>query len=224
MSIKKEEKMNAYLYGYQDKLYINLTNLCSNNCDFCVRNTADGVGGHNLWLEKEPSAEEVIARLKELNLDKYREFVFCGFGEPLYAFERLVEIGVFLRRKGKKTRLNTNGQAELIIKPEIVECMDGISDDIDICRRIVRILRGAVDTVSISLNASNAERYDEICRCAFKDDGFYSMLKFAEECVGKIQRVILSVVDTIGAEEIEKCGKIAGKIGAELRVRKYSAG
>ncbi|MDR2090895.1 MAG: TatD family nuclease-associated radical SAM protein [Clostridiales bacterium] len=288
--------MNTYLYGYQDKLYINLTNLCSNNCDFCVRNTADGVGGHNLWLENEPSAEEIIAELRGMNLDKYAEFVFCGFGEPLYAFEKLIEIGRFLKGKGKKTRLNTNGQASLIIGREVLDRIekkadknpgsvktrnenhtkDGVctlqknpenyaesgsakdseekgicnpyenhtKDGVcnlrknpetggcrsyenperkDICKRVVGILRGAVDTVGISLNASNAERYNEICRCAFGGEGFYAMLEFAKECAGKVKRVILSVVDTIGEDEIEKCKRLAGEVGAELRIRKYSA-
>jgi MoaA/NifB/PqqE/SkfB family radical SAM enzyme len=204
------------------------------------------VGGHNLRLEREPAVEEVVAELEKLNLDEYGEFVFCGFGEPLYAFEKLIAIGRFLRGKGKKTRLNTNGQASLIVRLETLkrvggaeilrgnpEIKSGFAEDaenprentgeIDVSAVAVGILSQAVDAVSISLNASDAEKYDGICRCAYGAYGFYSMLDFARECVGKIRKVILSVVDTIGAEEIERCGKIATEIGAELRVRKYGA-
>ncbi|MDR3263434.1 MAG: TatD family nuclease-associated radical SAM protein [Clostridiales bacterium] len=196
--------MNNYLYEYGDKLYINLTNECSNNCDFCVRNAADGVGGYNLWLSKEPSAKEIIESLKKTDLDKYKEFVFCGFGEPLYALKGILEIGGYLKSLKKSVRLNTNGQADFI-------CGAGTAEK----------LKNAVNTVSISLNASNAKKYNEVCKCAFGEKGFYAMLKFAEECVKNVDRVILSVVDTIGDDEIEKCRALTAHLGAEFRVRKY---
>ncbi|MDR2047318.1 MAG: TatD family nuclease-associated radical SAM protein [Clostridiales bacterium] len=207
--------MNTYIYEYGGKLYMNLTNKCSNSCGFCVRSTANGVGGHNLWLDKEPTAEEIIHRLNKTELDRYGEFVFCGFGEPLYAFDTLVEIGGFLRGKGRKTRLNTNGQAELILKGH--ERFRNLTD-------IVGALAEAVDTVSISLNASNAEKYNEICFCRFGTAGFYAMLDFAAECTGRIGRTIMSVVDTVGADEIERCGEIAENLGAEYRVRRFGVG
>jgi TatD family-associated radical SAM protein len=165
---------------------------------------SEGVGGNNLWLQKEPSSEEIIEELKNRDLSGYTEFVFCGFGEPLFAFDKIVEIGGFLRKAGKKVRLNTNGQADLIVG-----------------RNAAERLEDAVDTVSISLNASDAKKYNEICECAYGEDGFFSMLRFAKECVGRVKRVIFSVVNTIGEDEIKRCEKIAADIGAEFRVRKY---
>ena len=35
--------MNTLTYVYDNKIYLNLTNKCSNNCEFCIRHTGDGV-------------------------------------------------------------------------------------------------------------------------------------------------------------------------------------
>ena len=76
--------------------------------------------------------------------------------------------------------------------------------------------------ISISLNASNAEKYQEICHCKYGKQGFDEMIAFAKESVKQGFKTILTVVDTIPPEEIEKCGQIARKVGAEYRVRQYS--
>lgn len=73
--------MQNCVYEFGDSIYINLTNECSNSCDFCIRNFKEGVGGSGLWLEHEPSAAEVIAELGKRDLSRYRGAVFCGFGE-----------------------------------------------------------------------------------------------------------------------------------------------
>ena len=72
--------MKNFVYEYGDSLYINLTNRCSNACEFCIRNFSDGVGEDNLWLELEPTYEQVIEDLSLFPLKKYKEIVFCGFG------------------------------------------------------------------------------------------------------------------------------------------------
>lgn len=55
--------MNTLTYVYDNKIYLNLTNKCSNNCEFCIRHTGDGVLDYYLWLDKEPTANEVIEDL-----------------------------------------------------------------------------------------------------------------------------------------------------------------
>ena len=72
--------MDTIYYEAHKNLYLNLTNRCSADCIFCIRNFADGVYGYNLRLSKEPAAEEVIEALKGLDLSKYREIVFTGLG------------------------------------------------------------------------------------------------------------------------------------------------
>lgn len=191
---------NTIVYDFQDKTYINLTNRCSNNCDFCIRNTHDGIDDYYLWLTKEPTAAEVIAELEGREL---KQTVFCGFGEPLYALDTMLEVAGYLKNRGVITRLNTNGQASLIAGQGVAGRMKGL-----------------IDIVSISLNASTAEKYDAVCKCCFGEGGFDSMLEFASECKAHGMRVVLSVVDSIGDAEVEAARKIAAERCVEFKVRK----
>ena len=194
--------MDTCVYELENKLYINLTNRCTNACVFCVRNGNQGVGRHNLWLEKEPSAAEVIDALKKARFEKYGEIVFCGFGEPTYKLDEIIEIGGFIKKNKKRARLNTNGHGNLIHG-----------------RDITAGLAKAIDTVSISLNAPTAAGYQKICNSEYGLTAFDAMLEFARLCVPKFKKTVLSVVDTIGKAEIERCRKVCAGVGAEFRVR-----
>ena len=195
---------SIYAYEFEDNLYINLTNKCPNRCSFCIRNVKDEVNGNYLWLKKKPSYGDVIDAINKFDLKKYNEVVFCGFGEPTCELDLLCRIGDFLKKHNKVVRLNTNGLANLINKQE----------------NVANKLVGIVDEVSISLNASDAEKYQNICKSIYPN-AFGEMLKFAQQCVQAGICTILSVVSTIGKEEIEKCAKIAENIGAKFRVREY---
>lgn len=188
-------------YKIENKIYVNLTNRCSNSCDFCVRIT-DAYKEYGLWLSREPSAAEVIAELGDLK--DVPEVVFCGYGEPLYRLDAVLEIAAYVHSKGVKTRLNTNGQAKLIC-------------GFDVAPK----LKGLIDTVSISLNATSAEKYQAMCHSEFGEDAYDELLSFAKELKDYVPRVVLSIVDIIGADEVEKAKKIAAGVGVELRVRAY---
>ena len=171
--------MNNYVYEVGNNLYINVTNQCSNDCFFCIRNGHDDMNGTNLWLDKEPNFNDVLAQLPD-DLSKYGEVVFCGFGEPTYKIDLLSELGKYFKSKGMTTRLNTNGQANLIFGDDVAEK-----------------LVGAVDKVNVSLNASNAKEYPRICKSVFGEDSFEAMLEFAHQCQDLGMDVNLSVVDII---------------------------
>lgn len=188
-------------YEINDALYINLTNRCSNNCCFCIRNHPEGLG-FDLWLQKEPSLPEIMEDLK--NLEKYGEVVFCGFGEPLLRLKEVTEVCRYLKEKGVRTRINTNGQANLIWK-----------------RNVVPELKGLVDSISISLNAKNAEDYVKLCRPDRGEAAFDAVLDFAKECVKYIPEVWITVVDVISAHDIEVCRNMAESMGARFRARHY---
>ena len=48
-------------YIVDGALYINVTNRCTNNCEFCIRKNGDGAyGSDSLWLIREPSEEEIL--------------------------------------------------------------------------------------------------------------------------------------------------------------------
>lgn len=193
--------MDTYTYTIGNKIYVNLTNRCSNDCEFCVRRT-DAFKEIGLWLEYEPTAEEVINSFE--NLDAAEEVVFCGYGEPMYRLGVMLEVAEYVKGKGKPTRVNTNGQAALILGEGVPE---------KLC--------GKLDTVNVSLNATTAKGYQELCHSEFGEKAFYAMLDFAKECKKYVPKVVFSIVDVVGEEEIARARDIAAAVGVDLRVRRY---
>ena len=203
---KEENRKDTYLYTLDGNLYVNLTNKCSNGCDFCVRNERSSYYGNYLWLRNgDPTVEKVIAAANGFgDLSRFKEVVFCGFGEPTYKVAEMVALCDFFHEKGMKTRLNTNGQGNLINK-----------------RDIVPDLKGKIDFVNISLNASCVEKYQPICRSQYGEAGFAGLLEFAKLCRKEGVDCRFSIVDCIGEEEVEACKRLAESIRIPLYVRKY---
>ena len=204
--MKEENRKDTYLYALDGNLYVNLTNKCSNACDFCVRNERTSYFGHYLWLKNgDPTVEKVIQACKPFgDISYFNEVVFCGFGEPTYKVAEMVALCDFFHEKGLKTRLNTNGQGNLINK-----------------RDIVPDLKGKIDFVNISLNASCYEKYQPICRSQFRESGFEGMLEFAKICKRNGVACRFSIVDCIGEAEVEACKRLAESLRIPLYVRSY---
>ncbi len=195
-------------YECFDSLYVNITNKCSNRCTFCVRDKHDSVNeGGNLWLEREPSVEEIKADFLSRDLKKYKEIVFCGYGEPFERFDDVIAVSKWLKEnnEGIKIRVNTNGQGSLIAGRDITPEMKGL-----------------IDTVSISLNAENAEKYQKLCRSEFGGgEAYEGILEFARRAKSFVPNVIFTVVDIMPPDEIEACRKIAEDCGVGFRVREF---
>ena len=198
---------NDLLYEVHNGIYVNLTNRCPCACVFCLRQTTDRVGrSDRLWLEKEPTVEEIEAEFALRDMSKYEEVVFCGFGEPTERFDDLIKIAAFVKKTyGKPIRINTNGLGNLV---------NG--------RNIAPEMKGLIDVVSISLNTPSEERYMEEVRPKFGKGSYEAMLGFAKECVKYVPKVVLSTVDTtLTKEEEGECAKIAEAIGAVYRIRPF---
>ena len=77
--------------------------------------------GHSLWLEEEPTVEDVIKEFQKYDLDDFHEVVFCGFGEPLERVEDVIQIAGILKhfRRDLPIRVNTNGLACLIHQRDV---------------------------------------------------------------------------------------------------------
>ncbi|MGA3060262.1 MAG: TatD family nuclease-associated radical SAM protein [Candidatus Bathyarchaeia archaeon] len=139
----KDEKPRT-VYWIDNKLYLNITNQCSNCCFFCLRRYKRGVGGFNLKLFEEPSIEQITGQLAEaLNMRNWNEAVFCGFGEPTERLDVLLEVAEWIKQhygRPLKIRVNTNGHGYLLNRG----------------RDVAAELKAAgVDTVSVSLNAGD---------------------------------------------------------------------
>ena len=201
-----ENRKDTYAYTLDGNLYINLTNKCSNGCDFCVRNERASYYGNYLWLKKgDPTVEKVIAQVNGFgDLSRFKEVVFCGFGEPTYKMDEMLALCDYFHDKGLKTRLNTNGQGSLINK-----------------RDIPPELKGKIDFVNISLNASCSEKYQKICRSQFGESVFEAILEFAKQCNRNGVACRFSIVDCIGEEEVEACKRLAESVKVPLYIRSY---
>lgn len=187
-------------------VYVNLTNRCPCSCTFCLRQTKEMQESNSLWLKEEPTVDEVIKEFQKYDLNDFKEVVFCGFGEPMERVDDVIQIAGVLKlyRKDLPIRINTNGLGNLIHQ-----------------RDITPLLKGRIDIVSISLNAPDAKEYLELTRNKFGIESFQAMLDFAKECLKYVPHVVMSVVDIIGQEKIEKCQKICDDIGVKLRVRPF---
>ena len=199
--------MMTITYPVNKGLYINMTNRCSCNCTFCLRHNADGVyGSDSLWLDREPTVEEICDSVDTWDLTQFEEVVFCGYGEPTERLEDLLLVAKYIKDKQDiKIRINTNGLADLIWQ-----------------KQTASRLKGLIDTVSISLNTPNKEDYLKVVRPKFGVGSYDAMLNFAKDCTAYVPNVVMTVVDVVTSkEEQEKCRKICENIGARLRVRPF---
>lgn len=207
--ITVQEHIAKYPEGKRS-IYVNLTNRCTCTCTFCLRNLKEDAEDKELWLKEEPYVEEVKKGLDEQPWDYIDEVVFCGFGEPTMRLDDVVTLLRYIKKQHKdvKTRLNTNGLS-----------------DLEYGRDTSKDFAGSIlDTISISLNASNAERYLALTRSKFGMDSYDAMLTFAQHCKAYVPNVVLTVVDHVESdEEIEKCRSICESRGLTLRVRPYES-
>ena len=211
-----DEKMNTktknnFVYFLGNIMYINITNLCTNNCVFCIRGLNDTVAGFNLWLKEEDNivSLKIIEEIKANSPQTRDAVVFCGYGEPLIKLQIVKDIAKFFKDNYPQlpVRINTNGHANLIHK-----------------RNIVPELVGLIDKISVSLNAHNADLYKELTACKFdKELAYENVKKFINECHKNGIDVTATIVQGFGNYkiDIEKCKEIAEKLGAVFKVREW---
>ena len=199
---------NNYVYVLDGKLYINLTNLCTNDCVFCIRSIKDDVVGANLFLDSEKlDVEEVKKQLDDIKPENYKEIVFCGYGEPILKLEELKATSRYIKEKYPhlKTRINTNGQGNLIYK-----------------RNIVPELKGLIDSVSISFNGENKQVYDAISLPKI-ENAYEGMKEFIKECVKEGIETTATIVTGYKnyKVDLESCKSQIEALGAKFRERPW---
>lgn len=200
------EYIGDVLYDYASGLYVNLTNRCPCQCEFCIRDMVDSLGdADSLWLKREPTVSEVKEMLGQWKLPNYTELVFCGYGEPMERLDDVQQLCRYVKETTHlKTRINTNGLSDLLHG-----------------RRTAPELSGLVDAISISLNAASAEKYDRLCHPKFGLEAWPAILRFTEEVKQYVPDVTMSVVGgTIPEQDVDICRQIAQtKLGVKFRVR-----
>jgi len=194
-------------YIVRNSLCVNMTNRCTCDCDFCERRRHNGMGdASDLWLEREPTREEIWADIATRDLNIYDELLFCGFGEPTMRLDDLL----WIAKKVKETkptfsiRINTNGHANLIAKRDVTPALAGI-----------------IDAVNVSLNRADAAGYNEHMKPVYGEAAYDGLLDFAAKVKKFVPSVTLSVIDVLDEDELTQCKKIAEQLELPLRVRRY---
>ena len=192
-------------YNIKNSLYLNITNHCTNRCDFCIRDHGTGIFA-SLKLEREPTLDEILGDVLSQNLHKYKEIVFCGYGEPTCRLYDLLTVCKKLREvTDTPIRMNTNGHASLISGEDTAP-----------------MFKGLVDIVSISMNAADPDTYYQLCHPKFGEDTYVGGLKFAREISKYVPKVVLTAVEgTIQPDDVDRCRRIAADLGADFRLREY---
>ena len=202
------EDIMVITYVVKNTLYVNLTNHCTNRCEFCYRDYSHSDVFPNLRLEREPSLNEIITDLFSHKLGNYSEIVFSGGGEPTCRLYDMLETCKKLREAtNTPITVNTNGHASMILAEDTAP-----------------MFKGLVDCVSINLGAADSDTYMKLCHPKFGEDAFMGVLKFAREVSKYVPHVELTVVKgTINDFDLERCSGIAAEIGASFKVRDYIA-
>ena len=196
------------VYLLDKKVYINLTNACTNNCVFCIRTIKDDVVGANLFLSSENvDAKDVIAQLEAMKEKLSSEIIFCGYGEPMLKLDVLKEVAKYIKEHYPNTiiRVNTNGHANLVYK-----------------KNVLPELKGLVDKFSISLNGENEEVYNKLSKPNV--EGAYSAVKdFIKEAVKEGFDTTATIVTGYKDYKVDmpKCIEITKELGAKFRERPW---
>ena len=105
--------MMTITYPARNGIYVNMTNRCPCACTFCLRHNKDHVfDSDSLWLEREPTVEEVCDSIAAWDLSAYDEIVFCGYGEPTERLYDLLAVAKYIREKHPNTRFHICGACE----------------------------------------------------------------------------------------------------------------
>ncbi len=191
----------SFTYQIGNSLYINVTNRCNADCIFCDRKGEAVINGYNLKMKKSEEPEAYVY-IKEIGDPKrFKEIVFCGYGEPTIRWDVVKEIAKYVKENGGSTRMNTDGHGNFINKKDITP-----------------ELKGLIDTVSISLNSINAEQYGALMRV---DPSMHKeMLDFAIKAK-EYTHVIMSIVglSQVDAEAAKKF--VNEQLGVDFREREY---
>ncbi|PLX78153.1 MAG: radical SAM protein [Desulfuromonas sp.] len=200
--IGRIDQSTKIAYKIRNSLYLNVTNRCTNQCVFCAKRNDFFVKGHQLRLESEPSAAEVISAIGEPSV--YDEIVFCGYGEPLLRLDLVIEVAAWLKKKGCRVRINTDGLANLVHQ-----------------RNILPDLTGLVDVISVSLNAADPATYQHWCQSTIGEEAFDGVVSFLELAKDQVPTVIATAV-TLPEVDMRACRALADRIGVEFRERPYN--
>lgn len=185
----------AYTIG--DRCYLSITDRCTLACKFCPKTQGSmQVHEYDLTFNHRPDTDEIIAAIGDFS--DYSWIVFCGFGEPTLRLKTLLEVSDYIKQRGGRVRLNTDGLANLVhrrnVIPELAEC---------------------IDAMSVSLNAQNEPIYNLHCAPAL-EHSWQAMLDFLELASVSIPHVTATAINGLAGVDIAACRSLAKQRGVKF--------
>ena len=187
-------------YPIGDRLYLNITDRCTLECTFCPKTLGrPQVHDYDLSLSHRPTVEEIVASIGDPA--QYAEVVFCGFGEPTLRLKVLLEVARWIKARGGRVRVNTDGLANLVHKDDVLP-----------------LLGECVDALSVSLNAQDAEVYERVCQPALPGS-YEKMLGFLRAAPRHVPDVTATAIRGLDGVDIPACERLAHALGVKFRAR-----
>lgn len=195
----------AVAYFYDGTLYLAVTRRCTLACTFCPKTHGRWVvAGNDMSRDREPSLEELLAAAREvLRQHPTTHAAFVGLGEPTQRLDLVVAAGRALRAEGLQVRLVTDGLANL-------------RAGADVTGELV----GAVDEVSVSVNAPDGETYLRLCPNRYGAAAHAAACDFVRALARRGVPTVMSVVAAPGVD-VPACEALARTLGVPLRVRAW---
>ncbi len=191
---------DTLVYTIDNRLYVNLTDRCTLACRFGPKhNGSKDVHDYNLTLSERPDVQKIIDLIGDPA--QYEEVVFCGYGEPTLRLNALIEIASAIKANNGKTRLNTDGLANLFHK-----------------KNVIPLLATCIDAISISLNAQNEHLYKQHCVPGLPHS-FPAVLSFIEDAAQSIPDVTATAIDGLEGVDIHACEALAAARNAKFKAR-----
>lgn len=207
------QKNIVYYRKGKDEMSINLTNKCPNSCCFCIRDRDPGWGVSNLYMEKDPSLDEIKKAIKEAwknNVDiKVKKVKICGYGEPILRIDIVSEIVKFIKEICPEVtiQLTTTGWPLYYV---------GAGE-----KHFRESVESGLDDICLGLNALNSEDYRRYVNPSINsDEAFKQVLRFIRLSKELGLRVLLSFVNL--DNQNKKAIKIfSDKFKCEYNIREF---
>ncbi|NOY63743.1 MAG: radical SAM protein [Gammaproteobacteria bacterium] len=187
-------------YVIRNSLYLSITDRCTLQCAFCPKiQGVKKVHDFDLTLDHRPEVEEIIQSIDDPKA--YDEVVFCGYGEPTLRLKVLLDVAHYIKGKGGRVRVNTDGLANHFHKrnvlPELAQC---------------------VDALSVSMNAQNETVYDQHCLPQLRGsfDAMIGFLRMAPEYISSVTATAINGLDGV---DMEACERLAMELCVNFRYR-----
>jgi TatD DNase family protein len=194
----------AVAYAYDGVLYLAVTRRCTLACTFCPKMHGRWtVAGNDMSRDPELDADAIWAAAEQVGLAGYRDVAFVGLGESTMRLDVVVDLGKRLRAAGHRVRLVTDGLANLRAGADVTPR-----------------LAGAIDEVSVSLNAQDPAAYVRICPSKYGEAAHGAACDFLRAVKAHVPVVTASVID-MPEVDLDACRRLADDLGVNLRVRPW---